>query len=73
MAIPVAGDWATLPDLLDSQGLLGSYDIILAAETIYSPDSQRQLLQCIKKVSSSCKAPDNRDCAQDFVGLSELH
>ena len=72
MAVAVAGDWATLPDLLDSQALLGSYDIILAAETIYSPDSQRQLLQCIKKVSGSCEAPDNGDDAQDFVRLAEL-
>lgn len=39
-----------LPDLLDSRGLLGSYDIILAAETIYNLDSQKQLLHCIKKV-----------------------
>jgi len=39
-----------LPDLLDSKDLLGSYDIILAAETIYSLDSQKQLLHCIKKV-----------------------
>ena len=40
-----------LPELLDSKGVLGrGYDIILAAETIYSPDSQKQLLQCIKKV-----------------------
>ena len=72
VAIAVAGDWATLPDLLGSQGLLGTYDIILAAETIYSPDSQRQLLQCIKKVSGSCEVPDNRDGAQEFVRLAEL-
>ncbi|CAL5224121.1 g6753 [Coccomyxa viridis] len=45
-----AGDWGMLPELLDSKGVLGrGYDIILAAETIYSPDSQKQLLQCIKK------------------------
>ncbi len=46
-----AGDWATLPELLHGKGFLGGYDIILAAETIYSPDSQKQLLQCIKQVN----------------------
>jgi hypothetical protein len=49
-----AGDWATLPGLLDSRGLLRSYDMILAAETIYSLDSQKQLLQCIKQVRAAC-------------------
>lgn len=53
-ATSAAGDWATLPRLLDSRGLLGSYDMILAAETIYSLDSQRQLLQCIKQVRAAC-------------------
>ena len=41
-----------LPEYLQSKGVLGGYDIILAAETIYSPDSQQQLLQCIKQVRS---------------------
>ena len=45
-----AGSWATLPQLLEKEGLLGGYDIILSAETIYSMDSQRQLLACIKQV-----------------------
>ena len=46
-----AGDWALLPEFVHSKGVVGGYDIILAAETIYSPDSQEQLLQCIKKVT----------------------
>lgn len=45
-----AGSWAGLPDLLQSEGLLGTYDIVLSAETIYSTDSQQQLLDCIKQV-----------------------
>ncbi|CAL8471510.1 g11052 [Coccomyxa elongata] len=44
-----SGDWATLPTLLEKEGLLGTYDIILSAETIYSLDSQQQLLSCIKQ------------------------
>ena len=48
--MPHAGDWATLPELLHSKGISGGYDIILAAETIYSSDSQKQLLQCIIQV-----------------------
>lgn len=28
--------------------------MILAAETIYSLDSQKQLLQCIKQVRAAC-------------------
>ena len=50
MSTLLAGDWAMLPEYLQSKGVLGGYDVILAAETIYSPDSQQQLLQCIKKV-----------------------
>ncbi len=44
------GDWASLPDALKAAGLLGGYDCILSAETIYSLDSQQSLLQCIKQV-----------------------
>ncbi|BDA46890.1 Histidine protein methyltransferase 1 homolog [Coccomyxa sp. Obi] len=44
-----SGDWATLPTLLEREGLLGTYDMILSAETIYSLDSQQQLLSCIKQ------------------------
>ncbi len=45
-----AGSWAGLPKLLQEEGLLGTYDIILSAETIYSIESQRHLLDCIKQV-----------------------
>ena len=48
----LAGSWATLPQLLETQDLLGSYDIVLSAETIYSTCGQRQLLPCIKRVRS---------------------
>lgn len=42
---------------MDSLGLLGAYDIILAAETIYSLDSQKQMLECIKKVRPTLFEP----------------
>ena len=35
-----------------SENLGGSYDIILSAETIYNLESQQQLLDCIKQVST---------------------
>lgn len=44
-----SGDWTTLPMLLESENLLGTYDMILSAETIYRLDSQQQLLNCIKQ------------------------
>ncbi len=44
------GDWAGLPRLLKTEGLLGTYDIVLSAETVYSLDSQQQLLNCIRQV-----------------------
>ncbi|EIE22097.1 hypothetical protein COCSUDRAFT_83488, partial [Coccomyxa subellipsoidea C-169] len=49
-----AGDWAGLPRLLKTEGLLGTYDIVLSAETVYSLDSQQQLLNCIRQ----CLKPD---------------
>ena len=53
------GDWSTLGSLLAKQNLGGSYDMILSAETIYSPESQQQLFDCIKQVCLADK---------DFVG-----
>lgn len=44
------GDWTGLPCLLEKEGLLGTYDVILSAETVYNLDSQRHLLKCIKQV-----------------------
>lgn len=51
-----AGDWGTLGDLLESLDLLGSYDLVLTSETIYSLDSIGRLVGCIKKVSD-CNSP----------------
>jgi hypothetical protein len=45
-----AGDWASVGQLLSSQGMGGFYDIILTAETIYNEDSQQRLLDCVKQV-----------------------
>ena len=45
-----AGSWAGLPGLLQTRGLLGTYDLVLSAETIYSTESQQQLLDCMKQV-----------------------
>ncbi|KAK9918392.1 hypothetical protein WJX75_003758 [Coccomyxa subellipsoidea] len=44
-----AGDWTGLPCLLEKEGLLATYDVILSAETVYNLDSQRHLLKCIKQ------------------------
>lgn len=46
-----AGDWQAVGELLTLNGLGGHYDVILAAETIYSRESQQRLLGCIKQVS----------------------
>ncbi|KAK9805883.1 hypothetical protein WJX73_000781 [Symbiochloris irregularis] len=42
-----AGDWAAMPSFLRSEGLVGTYDLVLSAETIYSQDSLRALHDCI--------------------------
>ena len=34
-----------------SENLGGTYDMIISAETIYSLESQQQLINCIKQVS----------------------
>jgi hypothetical protein len=45
-----AGDWLSVGELLISHGLGAHYDVLLAAETIYSEASQEDLLECIKQV-----------------------
>ncbi|KAF6259139.1 hypothetical protein COO60DRAFT_1514683 [Scenedesmus sp. NREL 46B-D3] len=45
-----AGDWEAVGHMMAMHGLGGYYDIILTAETIYSPESQARLLSCIKQV-----------------------
>lgn len=60
-----AGDWGGLPEFLQQEGLLGSYDLVLTAETIYSPASLQPLLDCIVAVRSSsagfcCTASERR-------------
>ncbi|KAF8072381.1 Histidine methyltransferase 1-like protein [Scenedesmus sp. PABB004] len=45
-----AGDWADVGCALAARGLGGHYDLVLAAETIYSLDSNAALLECIKQV-----------------------
>jgi hypothetical protein len=47
-----SGDWTELCSLLGTLGLAGTYDIVLTAESIYSLEGSRKLLQCIKKVRS---------------------
>jgi hypothetical protein len=46
----ISGDWASVGQLLASQGMGGYYDVILTAETIYNEESQQRLLDCIKQV-----------------------
>jgi hypothetical protein len=36
--------------LLSTKGLDASYDLVLTAETIYSPHGASRLLECIKQV-----------------------
>ena len=45
-----SGDWGTLPGVLEEHDLLGTYDVVLTTETIYSLDSIPRLLACIKQV-----------------------
>lgn len=45
-----SGDWGTLPGILEEHDLLGTYDVVLTTETIYSLDSIPRLLACIKQV-----------------------
>lgn len=42
-----AGSWDALPGLLEGQGLLGGYDVVLTAETIYSLEAMRSLHACL--------------------------
>ena len=48
-----AGGWAELPALLQGVGLAGAYDMVLSAETLYSPGSHAALYQCILQVRPS--------------------
>ena len=43
-----AGSWEALPAVLEGLGLVGSYDMVLTAETIYSLEAMRSLYRCIK-------------------------
>lgn len=43
------GDWSHLIRLLDSLGLLGTYDLVLSAETAYNAGSIQSLVTCMKK------------------------
>mmetsp|Transcript_29020 Transcript_29020/g.64017 ORF Transcript_29020/g.64017 Transcript_29020/m.64017 type:complete len:307 (-) Transcript_29020:2360-3280(-) len=45
-----SGDWLNIGEYLTSQGFGGYYDIILTSESVYSLESQRRLLECIKQV-----------------------
>ena len=47
-----SGDWAAMPAFLDDQGLTGTYDLVVSAETIYNEQSQQALHDCILKVSA---------------------
>lgn len=47
-----AGDWLSLGSLLGHVGLGASYDLVLTAETIYSPSGALKLLECIKQVGA---------------------
>lgn len=50
----IAGSWASLPQLLQKQGLSGSYDFVFSTDTIYSISSHQQLLGCIHEVRLFC-------------------
>lgn len=43
-----SGDWELVEEML------GSYDIVLTAETIYSPDNYLKLLKIFDKVTKPC-------------------
>ena len=45
-----SGDWRSLPALLASLELEGTYDLVLSAETIYSLAGISSLHECIKQV-----------------------
>jgi predicted nicotinamide N-methyase len=49
-----SGSWSALGPLLREQGLAGTYDVILTAETIYSMEALHSLYQCFKEVSALC-------------------
>eukprot|EP00955_Chlamydomonas_euryale_P044908 353000-Chlamydomonas_euryale.AAC.12 len=60
-----SGDWASTGAMLNSKGLGGHYDVILASECIYCTESQYHLLECIKQVGmhlACISAADGRDC-----------
>lgn len=42
-----SGSWASLEGLLARGGLAGGYDLVLTAETIYSPAAAAALLACV--------------------------
>ena len=52
------GDWSQLGELLAAGGGAGSFDLVVSAETVYSPPSTRALLACIKQVSSPSSGAD---------------
>ena len=59
-----SGDWGTLGSVLNELDLVGSYDIILTTETIYTLDGMSRLFKCIKQVninfSKSCCSSKKR-------------
>ena len=58
-----AGGWAELPALLQGLGLLGAYDVVLSAETLYSPGSHAALYQGILQARpSSFHSLRSTDC-----------
>ncbi len=61
----VAGRWSNLrcpyPPPVRAQGLGGHYDLILTSESIYSVQSQRRLIECIKQVR--CRASSSGSSA----------
>jgi hypothetical protein len=64
-----SGDWGTLGALLKEIDLVGSYDIIVTTETIYTLDGMSRLFQCIKEVNKSEKAM-NSFCFKPVTELS---
>ncbi len=56
------GDWSQLGELLMAGRGAGSFDLVVTAETVYSPPSTRTLLACIKQVTSpsSCAGAPGR-------------
>ena len=49
-----SGGWSFFRELMQTEGLSGSYDYIFSSDSIYCPHSQQDILDCILEVKG-CK------------------